>query len=544
MRSWAMVACAALLGAAFIGVLWIPGLSDFAILLISDGGQLAAAVLGAVGCAVAARRTAGPRRQAWWWLSAGTGSWAAGQAVWTYYEVILGQEVPFPSAADLGFLGFPLVAGVGLVMWLGTQNDQLVARGRDILDGALVGGSLLAVSWVTTLGSVVAEGGDPVPLALSLAYPLGDLILAALILLALARATGAERTTLVVLALGLGGLALSDSAYVYLVSIGAYSSADLISSGWVIGFLLVGVAGLTTQPADAGVGRSSSQAHDLWVEGGPAPRPTLLRNTLPYVPLAAAMTALCTDLIMGPSASTVDVLLGVTLVAIVVTRQFLALADNQRLLVELASVHDQLEHHALHDSLTGLANRVLFSDRLDRALMRPDARVSVLFCDLDDFKVVNDREGHEAGDALLRQVAHRLLDCVRVTDTVARLGGDEFTILLEDSGDQLEVADRVVASMREPVDIGGRQAHTSISVGIAHFEAVAEPDPPGDGRHAERRRRPSTSSPATLGAAAKRQSTAQLLLRQADTAMYAAKGAGKSRVVLTDVVLGMSTLAS
>ena len=172
----------------------------------------------------------------------------AGQAVWTYYEVILGQEVPFPSAADLGFLGFPLVAAVGLVMWLGTQNDQLVARGRDILDGALVGGSLLAVSWVTTLGSVVAEGGDPVPLALSLAYPLGDLILAALVLLALARATGAERTTLVVLALGLGGLALSDSAYVYLVSIGAYSSADLISSGWVIGFLLVGVAGLTTQP--------------------------------------------------------------------------------------------------------------------------------------------------------------------------------------------------------------------------------------------------------------------------------------------------------
>ncbi len=256
------------------------------------------------------------------------------------------------------------------------------------------------------------------------------------------------------------------------------------------------------------------------------------------------MTALCADLIIAPSASTVDVLLGVTLVAIVVTRQFLALAENQRLLVELASVHDQLEHHALHDSLTGLANRVLFADRLDRALMRPDARVSVLFCDLDDFKVVNDREGHEAGDALLRQVAHRLLDCVRVTDTVARLGGDEFTILLEDSGDQLEVADRVVASMREPVDIGGRQAHTSISVGIAHFEAVAEPHPPGDGRHAERRRRPGTSSPATLGAAAMRESTAQLLLRQADTAMYAAKGAGKSRVVLAEVVLGTSTLAS
>jgi GGDEF domain-containing protein len=98
--------------------------------------------------------------------------------------------------------------------------------------------------------------------------------------------------------------------------------------------------------------------------------------------------------------------------------------------------------------------------------------------------------------------------------------------------------------MREPVDIGGRQAHTSISVGIAHFEAAAEPKPPGDGRHAERRRRPGMPSPATLGAAAMRESTAQLLLRQADTAMYAAKGAGKSRVVLAEVVLGTATLAS
>ena len=199
MRAWLMVACAAMLGVAFIGVLRIPGMSDLAVLLISDFGQLAAAVLGALGCAVAARRTAGHRRRAWWWLSVGTGSWAAGQTVWTYYEVVLGQEVPFPSAADVGFLGFPLAAAVGLVMWLGTQNDQLVARGRDILDGVLIACSLLVLSWVTALGSVVAEGGDPVPLALSLAYPLGDLILATLVLLAIARGTGAERTTLAVL---------------------------------------------------------------------------------------------------------------------------------------------------------------------------------------------------------------------------------------------------------------------------------------------------------------------------------------------------------
>jgi diguanylate cyclase (GGDEF)-like protein len=544
MRAWVMVTCAAMLGVAFISVLRIPGLGGLAVLLISDGSQLAAAVLGAVGCAVAARRTSGHRRRAWWWLCAGTGSWAAGQTVWSYYEVILGREVPFPSAADVGFLIFPLAAAVGLVTWLGTQSDQLVARGRDILDGALIACSLLVLSWVTTLGSVVAAGGDPMPLALSLAYPVGDLILGALVLIALARGTGAERTTLAVLALGLGGLALSDSAYVYLVSLGAYSSADLISSGWMIGFLLVGIAGLTTQPKDTDVAHGSAPARDRWVEREPVVRPSLLRLGLPYVPLAVAGTTLCVNLVNAPSTPTVDLLLGIVLVVIVLARQFLAMTDNQRLLVELEAAHDQLQHHALHDSLTGLANRVLFTDRLDRALLQPDARVSVLFCDLDDFKVVNDQRGHEGGDALLRQVAHRLVDCVRVTDTVARLGGDEFAILLEDTRDSLEVADRVVASMREPVDIDGRHALTSISVGIAHYEGMAAPVQPDERRHAQPRRRTRRPSPVAMVDASQRESTALLLLRHADTAMYAAKGAGKGRVMQADVVLGESPLAS
>ena len=183
-------------------------------------------------------------------------------------------------------------------------------------------------------------------------------------------------------------------------------------------------------------------------------------------------------------------------------------------------------------AVTGLANRVLFADRLDRALLQPEATVSVLFCDLDDFKHVNDDLGHEAGDVLLERVADRLLDCVRATDTVARLGGDEFAILLEDSADAVQVADRVVAAMTEPVEVAGRELRTSISVGIAHHQGTAPPP-------AERRTiAPRTRSAVPAGhteAAAHRESTAQLLLRQADGAMYAAKGAGKSRAVLADV---------
>ena len=170
------------------------------------------------------------------------------------------------------------------------------------------------------------------------------------------------------------------------------------------------------------------------------------------------------------------------------------------------------------------------------------ATASVLFCDLDDFKVVNDQRGHDAGDALLRQVAHRLLDCVRLTDTVARLGGDEFAILLDDPSDSMQVADRIVAATREPVEIEGKEVGTSISVGIAHYEGAAAPRPPEERRHAEPRRRTRAPSPVAMVSAAERESTALLLLRHADTAMYQAKGAGKSRVVKAHVVLGATPL--
>ena len=531
MRTWAHVGVATLLGAVFVGVLRVPGVSDLAILLVSNGGQLLAAALAAVGCGVAARRVTEHRRTAWCWLSAGCGSWAAGQAVWSYYEVVLDREVPFPSLADVGFVGFPLLAAVGLVIWLGTQGDQIAARGRDLMDGAIIAVSLLVLSWVTALGSVVAEGGDSwFALTLSIAYPIGDLVLATLVLLALARGRVTERSTLAALALGLGGLAFADSAYVYLTTLGEYSSAALVSSGWVFGFLYVAAAGLAVRATTGDAPRRE-------VRRGPqVARASVLRVSLPYVPLVAAGTALSISMLRADSTQLVDLLLGLALVMVMLSRQLLAVLDNQRLLDQLAEARDQLEHQALHDPLTGLANRVLFADRLDRALLQPEADVSVLFCDLDDFKLVNDAHGHEAGDQLLNGVAQRLLECVRVTDTVARLGGDEFAILLEDSSNALRIADRVVSAMREPIDLEGRTVQTSISVGLAHHRG--RPVPAGDRRGATGPELATTSGSrdsSQLSAQAQREATAALLLRFADSAMYQAKGAGKGRAVLADV---------
>ena len=532
MRAWMWTGVATLLSVAFVVVLRVPGLSDTAVLVVSDVGQLLAAAAAAVACALTARRSA-ERRRAWTFLALGTGSWALGEAVWTYYEVVLGTEVPFPSLADVGFLGFPLASAVGLVWWLGAQNHELVARGRDVLDGALIAGSLLVLSWVTALSSAVADGGDSwSSVALSMAYPLGDVVVATLVLLALARGRGAERSTLVQLAVGLGGLAAADSAYLFLVSSGQYSSADVVSSGWVLGFLMVAAAGLdartsgvTASPAGRGATAST------WV------RASRLRVTLPYVPLLVAMTVLGVSLFRSTTTSVVDLSLAAALVAIVLLRQLLAVIDNQRLVEQLEEARDQLEHQALHDALTGLANRVLFADRLDRALLQGGAELAVLYCDLDDFKLVNDELGHKAGDQLLALVAGRLTDCVRATDTVARLGGDEFAVLLESADEASDVAQRIVHAMAAPHRVGDHIVTTSVSIGVARHVVAPSGSPVGvEQRRAEEvaRRTVPAGTRATTGRADDRLAAAQALVHSADSAMYAAKGAGKGRAVLAE----------
>jgi diguanylate cyclase (GGDEF)-like protein len=169
---------------------------------------------------------------------------------------------------------------------------------------------------------------------------------------------------------------------------------------------------------------------------------------------------------------------------------------------------DQLTRQAFQDALTGLPNRALFMDRLAHALARTERRVqhvAVLFLDLDRFKVVNDSLGHGMGDRVLVESSRRLLDCVRPEDTVARLGGDEFAILLEDldgTEGATSVAQRVTESLEKPFLLDGREVFVTMSVGVALNT-----------------RRPVTP---------------EELLRDADLAMYRAKGKGKNRYEVFD----------
>ncbi len=178
-------------------------------------------------------------------------------------------------------------------------------------------------------------------------------------------------------------------------------------------------------------------------------------------------------------------------------------AAEAAMALENARLHEEIKRQAFHDGLTRLANRALFTDRLNHALARGTrgpTGVAVLFADIDGFKSVNDQLGHVLGDQVLLAVADSLRGCVRTGDTVARRGGDEFAVLLEDLVDLDEaehVARRMVEAIAEPMLVRDSQVTIGISIGIA----FSGPD-----------------------------ATADMLLREADTAMYRAKRAGKSRV--------------
>lgn len=171
-------------------------------------------------------------------------------------------------------------------------------------------------------------------------------------------------------------------------------------------------------------------------------------------------------------------------------------------ITERKLTEQKIAHLAHHDYLTGLPNRVLFLNNLEHSIglaRRNSYKVSVLFLDLDGFKKVNDTLGHEAGDLLLQEVARRMKELIRDSDTVARVGGDEFTFVLDNIGSDENAAltaNKIIAALAEPFELNGRQCHVGGSIGIATFPDDSD----------------------KIGQ----------LIKQADDAMYLAKQSGKN----------------
>ncbi|MGA8210908.1 MAG: EAL domain-containing protein, partial [Nocardioidaceae bacterium] len=262
----------------------------------------------------------------WLLLGAALLSWSAGQAVWTWYESVLSQEVPFPSPADVGYLGFGPLAGAAL-MSLPLAAPSMAGRLRSLLDGLMVASSLLLCSWVIVLGPVFRSGAeDVVSQVISLAYPISDVVVMSLVVSTLLRARQARRRLLVPLPLvgtGLLAFAVADSGFVYQTTMGNYESGSAIDIGWFLGFVLMLLA--AARPRAAAPEPTRQQDVHL--------RP--MGNLLPY---AAVCAALLTSSLEVWRTGQTDVFVSwirTVIMLLLVVRQVLTLRENQWLTRDL-----------------------------------------------------------------------------------------------------------------------------------------------------------------------------------------------------------------
>ncbi|MFI8960668.1 putative bifunctional diguanylate cyclase/phosphodiesterase [Streptomyces sp. NPDC053493] len=591
---------------------------------MGDFGLSAAALAAAVSCLLYARGHHRSFRPAWLLFAFSSFMAATGNAVWGWYEVVLRQEVPSPSVADVCFLLFAPPAIVGLLV----LAKKPVTRAGWVclgLDAWLIGGSLLTLSWSLALAHTAYVSGESVArAALSLAYPLLDIVLVSMVLALHFRRSHVNRSAINTAIAALALTVLCDALFTSPLLREHYSSGQLLDAGWFAGSLLLAYAPWgVRRPADGGhVAVRARHPHSRPLAGS-------LAALTPYLAAAVCTLSILYNVVEGRSVDRVVVLTGCTVVLALVVRQGIMLLDNIALTHELAQkenhfrslvqgssdvimiaapsgilryvspaaagvygreaeelvgselaslihpedlgavVHEvrrflaaspseepttriecrfrsgrgdwlnvestvnrhqgglifnsrdvtervrlqaQLRHNAEHDPLTDLPNRALFTERVRGALSgrrSSDPGTAVLFIDLDGFKAVNDRLGHQAGDELLVQAARRLQDSVRSGDTAARLGGDEFAALILGDGTRdraerecrvHEIADRLRLRLSQPYRLdSGNEVRVAASIGVAFAE-------PGIG--------------------------AGDLLRNADLAMYRAKAGGKDRVEL------------
>jgi diguanylate cyclase len=474
-------------------------LTDSATAVVDNGAQLVAGVLAAVACWWTSRRLSGPER---WWrqlMSIGMAAWSVGQAIWSWYQVFGDRPIPSPSLADVGYLALPAFALVALLTLAVGQREPLASLGRTwlvvVVDAMIVIGSLLALSWSVVLEVVAHERAEStLAFGVAIAYPITDLLLVIIVVLLWGTGLVARpyRSQLWLLGIGLVALSISDSAFAYLVSSGASTIPPFANAGFIAGPAAIMLAALTPANYEADKEEQAGVALESWYV------------LLPFLPVATAGLLVVFQVGTGLQLSRVEITAVLLVTILLLTRQMITLMQNTALLRRASDDERRMTYLAYHDQLTGLANSALFSERLDWAIDRHKRRgdpITLLFIDLDEFKLINDSFGHAAGDRLLTLAADRIQAAVRGADLVARVGGDEFAVLLVGGTQQPQhVGERILAILREPFTLDGRRVAVSASIGIA-----APASGPG--------------------------LTADGLLRRADAAMYAGKNQGRATLV-------------
>jgi two-component system sensor histidine kinase/response regulator len=292
-RTFAILAAlAAILAVAFaVDALFKPfGLSGRAV--VDNLGQLLAAVLGSAACAWKASQTVGKERRGWALLALSAGSWSLGQVAWAYYAVVLSVPVPFPSVADVLFLGAAPLAFAGILSFWDAPRGT-ATRWSVWLDALIIVLSLVFIEWAldlkTTVLAAINSTAPPATAYLNPVYLSADIVVATIVILAIRRATHHHKGRMLLLLGGIGAGALSDSTFAYLSANNSYTAGDVIDTGWVVAYLMVALAALW--PASEAKARVSNAPVDMWQLA---------------IPLLTVVVAGITSLILGLSGRSLD----------------------------------------------------------------------------------------------------------------------------------------------------------------------------------------------------------------------------------------------
>jgi len=318
-RFAAAVAAVALASIAYAVILKFGIFGDQTVTAIDDLGEAVAAAIASGACAWAATRSTDRERLGWALMSISTGFWAAGEIAWSVYEVFLQVTVPSPGPPDVGFLGAVPFAVAGIRSFWSEAARGTSVKWRVWFDGVIVGIALTATAWAFGLRQVWESHSDT--RLLDLAYPLSDILVGTILILAIRRATGQQAGRMALLLAGVAAYSIADSAFAYLNAQGSYASVgQVLNTGWFAGFLMIALA--ATYPAPAVKTEAKVARLDLWQLA--LPWMTLLLASAGDV--YASLSGHDIDLFMSSMTALLAVLLTVNM--IIERREFLEMLNE------------------------------------------------------------------------------------------------------------------------------------------------------------------------------------------------------------------------
>ena len=301
---------------------------------VDDIGELIAALCAAFVCGGAAQRVI-VGRTSWAFLAASSLAWATGEALWSYYDLIKGVSVPFPSLADAGFLAAIPLACAGLLLFPGSHRRTSL-RVRGLLDGCIIATALLFASWATILGPLYrSHHGSVFKQIISLAYPMSDVVMVSLVVILIARAGRREWISLGLVMAGVVAFAIADSSFAYLTEVNTYGNGNSLDTGWVAGYLLIGLGALWSM--------TTPSRHVETTEA------STISSLAPYLPVLVVLAVTSIQLLRGRHIEPVAWAMAFVLVLLVLGREVLRLweqaKDSSRIGYSIEATDTAIQEH-------------------------------------------------------------------------------------------------------------------------------------------------------------------------------------------------------